>query len=137
MKPETLQRLLAHITENATPIDREDRFDAMLDECYSFEAIGGPFASMIPSRVLKEIDPTAYRCGVNDYADGEEWVEIDGSYYDSDEVDTAREEIVSEMESELTDLEAQLEDGEGKQLDLEKQIEELEAEIAAVEKHSF
>lgn len=137
MKTETLQKLLSHVTSECKAIDREARFDEMLDECYSFDSVGGPFAPMSPSSVLKECDPTAYRCGVNDYADGERWVEIDGEYYDKDEVDAAREEIVDEMQMEVRDLEAQLEDGEGKQLDLEAEIAALEAEIAEVERYSF
>ena len=165
MKTETLQKLLSHVTSECKTIDREARFDEMLDQCYSFESVGGPFAHMSPSSVLKECDPTAYRCGVNDWADGERWAEIEGEYYDSDDVETAREAFVEEMESEVSDLEddieqkgidvkdleAQLEDGEGKASELEAEIEalqtelatlnaqlaDLRAEIAEVEKYSF
>lgn len=77
-----------------TAIDTDTLYDDMLDECYSFESVGGPFAHMQPSRVLEEVDPIAYRCGKNDWEDGEsrdQWTDIDGTYYDRREVDALRE----------------------------------------------
>lgn len=142
MKPETLTALLSHVTSECNAIDREERFDAMLDECYSFNSVGGPFACMSPSSVLKEYDPTAYSCEVNDWADGEGWVEIDGSYYDSDEVDKARGELVSEMESEASDLDTEQEESETEGDLIEAGIaaakaEALRADIAEVERYTF
>lgn len=74
-------------------IDTGTAYDEMLDECFSFESVGGPFARMLPSRVLEEVDPIAYRCGQNDYEDSQrdEWEEVGGSYYDRREVDELRE----------------------------------------------
>jgi hypothetical protein len=107
-KSETLKALAAHIAENCTPVDRESAFDAMLDDCYTFEKVGGPFACMSPSRVLRECDPTAYRCGVNDYADGEEWTEIGSETYDTKAAEIARTEFVGELESEADELEREV-----------------------------
>jgi len=42
----------------------------MLDEVYGEVSICGMFYQS--SRALKELDPTAYRCGMSDWADGEE-----------------------------------------------------------------
>jgi hypothetical protein len=44
-----------------------DAYDEMLDDCYPMVKIGNLGYS--PSRVLKEVDPIAYRCGLNDYLD--------------------------------------------------------------------
>ena len=44
------------VKADCTSIDREARFSEMIDECYSFVDVGGPFAHMTPSRVLLEVD---------------------------------------------------------------------------------
>lgn len=46
--------------------DAEKQFNEMLDESYPIEMMGIHFDA---SRVLKEIDPTAYRCTFNDWLD--------------------------------------------------------------------
>lgn len=134
--------LLAFVASECTPIDREECFDQMLDECYSFALVGGIFSNMSPSSVLRECDPIAYRCGVNDYADGEEWVEIDGDYYESDEVEKARGEFVSNLESEVSDLESEIgdlneEDDASEILDLTARLDSLRADVTAAKRYSF
>lgn len=142
----TVADLTAFVVSECTAIDREARFDSMLDECYDFSDVGGPFSHMSPSRVLKECDPTAYRCGVNDWADGEGWIEIEGSDYDSDEVEKAREEFLDEMRSELADLESTLADDQqagADERDTEEEqrqqdeIEAMESRIAELESYTF
>lgn len=138
--------LLAHVASECSAIDREERFDSMLDDCYSFERVGGPFTYMTPSLVLKEYDPVAYRCGVNDYADSEGWIEIDGDYYDKDEVESARESFLDDLESEESDKESEI--SEGKQtancatdLDyiesIQQELSDIQAKIQEVSAHSF
>lgn len=102
------EQVNARVIDELTPIDMEARFNDMLDECYSFDAVGGPFASMQPSRVLLECDPVAHRCGVNDYADGERdnATEIYGDYYDTDEVQAIRDEVEAEQADEDEDEDA-------------------------------
>lgn len=51
----------------------EDMYDDFLDEIYPEANICGYEYSS--SRALKEIDPTAYRCGLNDWADSEGYEE--------------------------------------------------------------
>lgn len=142
----TVQDLIAHVVAECSTIDREARFDQMLDECYSFAEVGGPFASMSPSEVLKECDPVAYRCGVNDLEDSEGWIEINGDYYDSDEVEKAREEFLDEMRSELSDMEIEQcdhesEDAEERDTDrlssLMTDIPALESRIEELEHYTF
>lgn len=142
-----IKNLLAFVTSECTAIDREAHFDSMLDECYTFEKVGGPFEYMTPSRVLKEMDPTAYRCGVNDFADGEGWVEIDSESYDSDEVEKAREQFVSDLESEASDLESEIEELEysndeaeenaGVIAGLKIELADKQAEIIEAQKYTF
>ena len=131
--------LINHIKENCTPIDREFRYDQMLDDCYDFKDVGGPFAHMVPSQVLKEMDPTAYRCGVNDYMDGEDTYEIDYETYDRNEVENARQEFIDGLESDLDQLQTELDEIEvedARDLSLSEQeaeIERLRTEISALE----
>ena len=141
MKSTTIEALIAHITNELTPIDIEARFDAFLDECYSFDKVGGPFENMTPSRVLREVDPTAHRCGVSDFSDGEPWVEIDGDYYEQDEVEEAKAEFIAECEEAITglemDIESELEPEVGSEGTLEEQLTKVRAELAELEAHSF
>jgi hypothetical protein len=144
-----ITRLESHIIAECKEVDRESRFDDMLDECYSFESVGGPFANMSPSQVLREVDPTAHRCGVNDYADSERWVEVGGEYYDQDEAEKAKQEFLDELESEASELESEIEEMEAEDEDerepdyianlmaARSKLRDLQADIAAVEKHSF
>ena len=128
----TIQDLIQHITDECKAVDREERFDALLDDCYDFSKVGGPFEHMSPSTVLKECDPIAYRCGVNDYADGEGWLEIGGDYYESSDVEEARESFVDELESELSDLEAELEELNIEEDRQEPEIDRIQSEISAL-----
>lgn len=111
MTADLTQRLIEHITDTCAPIDREQRFRDMLNECYDFKSVGGPFASMDPARVLEEMDPIAFRCGVNDYCDDDTY-EIEGDTYDTREVDDARQEFIEQLEGEISDLESEIEEAE-------------------------
>lgn len=89
----------------------DDEYDNMLDDCFSFKEVGGIFAYMLPSNVLKECDPTAYRCGKNDWLDSEcgETIEYIGSgYWKLGDVEEARDAIGDELDTELAALEAEL-----------------------------
>ena len=59
-----------------------EQYDEMLDECYGEIKLGGlTFSS---SRVLKKMDPVAYRCWFNDWADSEN-ITTDESEADEEE----------------------------------------------------
>ena len=97
------KRLTERVEAELTAIDTDTLYDDMLDECYSFDSVGGPFATMSPARVLAEVDPVAYQCGKSDWLDGEsrdEWEEIDGEYYDQREVEELRDEVTDELDAE-------------------------------------
>lgn len=93
------------VCEDLRSVDMEALYDDMLDECYSFDSVGGPFAYQSPSSVLKRVDPVAYNCGMLDWLNGESCVEIDGDYYEKREVEAIRDNLVSDLESLLSDLE--------------------------------
>ena len=71
--------------------DMEDRYSDMLDGCYHEVKIGD--CSFSPSRIMRELDPIAFRCGVNDYADSlasdiqnlSEWGDIESQIYELNE----------------------------------------------------
>jgi len=69
-------------------VDIEELYSDLLDECYPAVNFGELVYS--PSQVLESVDPTAFRIGAGEYADGmiEEGVmiELNGSYYRLDGV---------------------------------------------------
>lgn len=91
------------------PDDYTDQFDEFLDESGDVNIAGYTYA---PSYALKSVDPIAYCCGLNDYAD---------SCFDKEETDEfqALQEEIEDLESEIEDLENEIED-------LQSQIEEIE-----------
>lgn len=86
------------VTHRLKPVDTDSMYDDMLDECYSLKIVGGPFACMSASRVLKECDPIAYRVGFSDYIDScDDLIEVCGSYYRTSDIDTLKEELVDAL----------------------------------------
>ena len=97
-KTKTLEDQIAErVQDELTAVDVEALYDEMLDECYDFASVGGPFAGMSASRVLSEADPVAYRCGLNDYQDSlsrdGDYEEIDEELYQAAEVQDIRDEV--------------------------------------------
>jgi hypothetical protein len=64
----------------------EQRYSDFLSEVYGAVKICG--LEYDAARALKEIDPTAFRCGFNDWLDAEVTegliFELDGEYYDEE-----------------------------------------------------
>ena len=90
------------------PDDYEDQFDESLDDSIPEIEIG--CLTYSPSHVLKNVDPTAYRCSLNDFIDS---LDVE----DSDEYKELQEEI-DQLQSDIEDLENDIED-------LESEIEDL------------
>lgn len=99
-------KLLKQISDNLTPLDTEELYANMLDEVYPDCEIAG--MTFQTSRALKELDPTAFRCGMVDYIDSLSLIEIQGDYYEQDAVETERDSLVDDLESELSDLEDEI-----------------------------
>jgi hypothetical protein len=132
MTPDIIKQLEERIASDLNAIDVETKFCEMLDECYSFDSVGGPFSYMTPSSVLQEMDPTAFRCGVSDYVDGEDWVEVGGDYYETEECIEIREDMVAELEQKIADLEDELDEEEE-----DPDLERLRTSLEELEEHSF
>jgi hypothetical protein len=145
MKNPIIEKLIEHIESECSAIDQEKMYDDMLDECYSFEKVGGPFESMLPSQVLLEVDPTAYRVGMADYfGTSDDYFEVGNNLYDKDEVEKARDSFVEDLESSEADLESEIEDLEADEdasvqgLAAKKRaLAELQKDIEAVKQHVF
>ena len=90
------------------PDDFADQFDASLDESIPEIKIG--CLTYPPSHVLKNVDPTAYRCSLNDFVDS---LDVE----DSEEYKALQSEI-DQLQSDIEDLESEIED-------LENQIADL------------
>jgi len=86
------------IKNELEPVNLEQLYRDVLDENGTVE-VGG--LTFMPSDIVEKLDPTAFRCGVNDYADSliNDTItdEIDGQYYNLREA----EDIVDEVEMEL------------------------------------
>ncbi len=80
------------VKEHCTPIDGEEAFEEMLNECYGTVKVG--FAEWDAGHVLKELDPTAFRCGLSDYlAEDEQHAEFDGEYYSISDIESMIEDL--------------------------------------------
>ena len=90
------------------PDDYVTQFDESLDESIPEIEIG--CLTYSPSHVLKNVDPTAYRCSLVDYIDS---LDVE----DSDEYKALQDEI-DQLQSDIEDLENEIED-------LENQIADL------------
>lgn len=115
MKEQEIRKMQALIADKekqqeqieSDPDDFADQFDDMLDESGTVEAGGYSF---YPSRILKELDPIAYSCGLNDYADSVfDASETDDYKALQSEIDGIQDEI-DQLESDIEDLENQIAD---------------------------
>lgn len=92
------EMLEARIKEELTPVDDEKYYAAALDDIYPVVEIG--YLTFSPSQIVRELDPTAFRCGMNDYLDGDDSLEeIADDWYRADEVQKLREQIEEEIEA--------------------------------------
>ena len=88
--------VIDHLIETRlNPVDGDEYFADMLDECYPEIVIG--CCSFYPSQVMKELDPTAFNIGVTEYLDGmvEDGTlyEHNGDYYNMDDLENMLDEI--------------------------------------------
>ena len=96
------EMLEARIKEELTPIHIEDYYAAALDDIYPVVEIG--YLTFSPSQIVRELDPTAFRCGMQDYLDGDDTLEyVADEWYIAYEVEKLREEIEAAEEEEEED----------------------------------
>lgn len=150
--PDIIRRLHERIESEccSQDIDWEARFDDLLDEIYDFKSVGGPFAHMTPSGVLKEVDPIAYRVGVSDYesserSDNDQYVEIGSELYLRADCDEVKDDLVSDLQVERDELEDELDSldteayayDEARAYDIRQELERLASDLALLSNHSF
>lgn len=96
------------------PDDFADQFDEFMDEDFPEIEIGSLTYS--PSYVLKNVDPVAYRCSLNDFVDSFDVEDSDEYKALQEEIDDIQEEIyhlrfdIEDLESEIEDMENQIAD---------------------------
>ena len=101
----------------------EDQYCDMLNEEGAISVAGLTFD---PAYIVRELDPTAYRCGLIDYVDGID-VSDDPKYKDL-------EEKIENLENEIDDLEAEIEELE-REREREREEEEEEREELTTTAH--
>ncbi len=80
------------IKEHCSPIDAEEQFEELLSETCETVKVG--CCEWDAGYVMKELDPVAFRCGVSDYlADEEQFVEVDGEYYNISDIENMIDEL--------------------------------------------
>jgi hypothetical protein len=68
--------------------EMKEQYDEMLDDCYGVVKIGT--YEYETSTTMKNVDPTAYNCGFNNYVDErEDILEFEGRYYAAQSIEDA------------------------------------------------
>ena len=81
------------IKEHCSPVDAEEQFEELLNETCETVKIGS--LEYDPGYVLRNIDPVAFRCGVSDMlSDEDQFVEVDGQYYQVYDIENMVEELI-------------------------------------------
>ncbi len=81
------------IKEHCEPIDAEEQYEQMLNDCYEPVKVGSS-CQWNAGYVMKELDPVSFRCGVSDYlADDDTFIEINGEYYLLSDIENMLEEL--------------------------------------------
>lgn len=102
-----METIIARIADHEiTESELDRRYSEMIDDCYPEVVVCG--ISFAPSRVLRELDETAYRCGFSDWLDAESdrVVEIGGNYYDREAVEKELDDWEAELSEDSEQLEA-------------------------------
>ena len=133
-----IEAMLEHIASECKAVDIEAAFDEMLD-CEGEVNVAG--LTFMPSRVWREMDPIAHRCGCNDYADGQDWTEINGETYQDHDIEKAKDEFLDTLRDELSELETELStsgsDDVADVARIERAIQDKTGEIEACEEYAF
>ena len=85
------------ISQHCQPVDSEEMFAEMLDECYPQVTVGN--CTFSPSAVMAECDPVAFRIGVSENLDSLredcQLYELNGDYYNITDI----EDMLDDLES--------------------------------------
>lgn len=94
---------ISNYLDDVAELEAAECYDDLIDEEYpdGVEIMGLTFSA---SYIVKQLDPTAYRCGLSDYAD----ILRDGHLYDDEVIE--HQENIEELEAYEKELEELLED---------------------------
>jgi len=119
-------------------VDVEKSFDESMNEIYSFKDVGGPFASMEPARVLKEMSPTDYHIGVSehdDYLVDSGYKRFENEIYPEKELMDLLDEYIDECDAEIAELEIELDGVKDFISELQEQLDDENIELASRDDH--
>jgi hypothetical protein len=126
--------IAARIAEDCKPVDIEQLYREALDEFGPVQVGGLQFN---PSEIIEKLDPIAFRCGVSDYEDSLDVIEIGSEYYWKRDIqDKVLYGLASDLESEISDLETEREEAEENEEDtssIDEQLAAKRADLKAVE----
>lgn len=116
MKQHEIHKLQGQVTDKQRqqqvieidPDDYTDQFDESLDESIPMIEIGSLEYS--PSNVLKNVDPIAYRCELNDFVDAAYSAEDTDEYKDLEEEIEFLTDQIGDLSDEIDELEQQIEE---------------------------
>ena len=88
--------IISHLIEtHCTPVDGDEMFEELLDECYPEVTVG--CCCWSPSQVMKELDPICFNIGVTENLDSQvedgQLYEHDGDYYTLDDIEDMLDEL--------------------------------------------
>ena len=88
--------IIDHLIETKLePVDGEEMFEELLDECYPEVSVG--CCTWSPSQVMKELDPVCFNIGVTENLDGlaadGQLYEHNGDYYRIEDLDDMLDDL--------------------------------------------
>ena len=91
--------ILSIIKDRCKPVEVSTRFREMLDDSWAENDFLRTF-HLTPSTVIEECDPTMFRQELLNYIDScDELIDIDGEYYNRDDVEEVKQQLIAEIES--------------------------------------
>jgi len=91
--------IIEEIKNRCKKVDTESRFNDYLDETYGDNNFLNDF-HLQASTVIKECDPTMYHQELLNFTDScDDLIEIDEDYYDREDVESVKADLIGEIEN--------------------------------------
>lgn len=89
--------IIEHLLKtHCTPVDGDEMFEELLDECYPEVTVG--CCTFSPSQVIKELDPTCFNIGAQEnldsLAENGQLYEQEGDYYRIEDIDAMLDDLL-------------------------------------------
>ncbi len=89
------------LSNKSKPVDPKKEFDDYLDAAYSLYFVGGLSQFSRPSTVLKEVSPTDYHKSQVEWMEHQDWVEVEGHYWNKSDYEDALKTLETELEDDI------------------------------------